>query len=42
MEITNNVDFTRRDGMTDALTEVLRMGASGKPGAVQPLRMVEA
>ena len=27
MEMTNIVDFTRRDKMTDALTELLRMGA---------------
>jgi len=27
METTNIVDFTRRDGMTDALTELLRKGA---------------
>ena len=27
METTNIVDFTRRDGMTDALTELLRTGA---------------
>ncbi len=28
METTNIVDFARRDGMTDALTELLRRGHS--------------
>jgi hypothetical protein len=27
METTNIVDFTRRDGMSDALTELLKTGA---------------
>ena len=27
METTNIVDFARRDGMTDALTDLLRTGA---------------
>ena len=27
METTNIIDFARRDGMTDALTELLRTGA---------------
>ena len=27
METTNIVDFARRDGITDALTDLLRMGA---------------
>ena len=27
METTNIVDFARRDGMTDALTELLKTGA---------------
>ena len=27
METTNIVDFARRDGMTDALTELLKSGA---------------
>jgi putative transposase len=27
METTNIVDFTRRDGITDALTDLLRSGA---------------
>ena len=27
METTNSVDFARRDGMTDALTDLLRTGA---------------
>ena len=29
METTNIVDFARRDGMTDALTELLRDGSAG-------------
>lgn len=32
MQTTNIVDFARRDGMTDALTDLLRTGATFKDG----------
>ena len=40
METTNIVDFARRDGMTDALTDLLRTGAQELIATGQPIHFV--